>query len=124
MKYLGILLLLLALETSAQQRSFALVVGISEYQNPDIPKLNFSHRDAAFFSDYLQTRLINPLPRNQVLTLLNKEGSIAAIYEGLDWLKESCREGDTAYIYFSGHGDLEPGRLAPGGRLPGGYAPC
>src|SRR6188472_3175383 len=107
MKYSLLLLLLVGLKSTAQHSSYALVIGISEYKNADIPKLNFSHRDAAFFSDYLLTRPASPLSRDHVHTLLNEEASIAAIYNGLDWLKENCKEGDTAYIYFSGHGDLE-----------------
>jgi len=36
-----------------------------------------------------------------------KDASISAIYEAMNWLKEQCSENDLAYIYFSGHGDLE-----------------
>ena len=35
-------------------KTFAVVIGISDYQNPEIPDLSFAHRDAQVFADFLR----------------------------------------------------------------------
>ncbi|MBK8492539.1 MAG: caspase family protein [Saprospirales bacterium] len=63
MKLLTPLLLILSasLTTAAQTllpepgATYAVVVGISDYQSPDIPDLRFAHRDAQAFADLLKS---------------------------------------------------------------------
>ena len=40
--------------------TYAIVIGISSYQDPDIPKLSFSNKDAIVFSDFLMKCLTAP----------------------------------------------------------------
>ena len=47
------------------------------------------------------------MPPEHIKVLLNENATIAAIYNALDWLKDSCKENDVAYFFFSGHGDVE-----------------
>jgi tetratricopeptide (TPR) repeat protein len=88
-------------------KTYALVVGISRYQDSAIRALQFADKDAERFAQYLHTRPVNPVPEAQIRLLTNESAGIADIYDGIDWLKGVCREGDTAYVYFAGHGDLE-----------------
>ncbi|MCB9317213.1 MAG: tetratricopeptide repeat protein [Lewinellaceae bacterium] len=87
--------------------TYAVVVGISDYQSPDIPDLQFADRDAEAFALYLQSSAGGSLPDANVRLLTNKKATTAAVAEALDWLVEQSGEGDQAIIYFSGHGDVE-----------------
>ncbi len=86
---------------------YAVVVGISDYQNEGIPDLRFAHRDALAFVDYLQSKAGGNVPEDQMMVLINEEATTAQIAAAMDWLIEVTQEGDQAMIYFSGHGDVE-----------------
>jgi tetratricopeptide (TPR) repeat protein len=92
---------------SAKVKTFAVIVGITDYQNPAIPALQYADKDAQQFFAYLQSKAGGHVPDSHIKLLVNKEATIAAVYEALDWLKEQCKKDDVAYIYFSGHGDVE-----------------
>lgn len=84
----------------------AIVVGISDYQNDNIPDLRFAHRDAEIFAEYL--RESNPsIDKNNIKLLTNEKATSGQFVSELYWLMEESQEGDEAIIYFSGHGDVE-----------------
>ncbi|MEO6819603.1 MAG: caspase family protein [Ginsengibacter sp.] len=87
--------------------TYAVIVGITNYKDPAIPALQFADKDAQQFSAFLQSKGGGLVPKNHIRLIVNKEATIAAIYDALDWLKEQCHKNDVAYIYFSGHGDVE-----------------
>lgn len=94
----------------AQERKnnvYAVVIGISNYENKNIRQLVYSHKDAQLFAQWLQSSSGGNVPVTNIRVLLNEQATIAAIYNALDWLKQQCKEGDEVYIYFSGHGDIE-----------------
>lgn len=120
--YLLLLPLLTAILASAQERgvsplsaeapaeagtTYAVVVGISDYQSPDIPDLQFAHRDAQAFADWLKSAAGGHVPETNILLLTDHKATFAAFASALDWLVETCAEGEQALIYFSGHGDVE-----------------
>ncbi|TNE69937.1 MAG: tetratricopeptide repeat protein [Bacteroidetes bacterium] len=85
----------------------AVVVGISDYQDDNIPDLRFADRDATAFAAYLQSPAGGLLPPENVNLLTNKAATTGAIAAAMDWLIADCKAGDRAIIYFSGHGDVE-----------------
>lgn len=85
----------------------AVIVGISDYQNPKIPDLNFAHKDAEAFSNYLLHRSGLKIDSANVILLLNEKATAGNVISNLFWLMEESKEGDVAIIYFSGHGDVE-----------------
>ncbi|MCB0535213.1 MAG: tetratricopeptide repeat protein [Lewinellaceae bacterium] len=89
------------------QSTYAVVVGISDYQSPDIPDLQFAHRDAEAFADWLKSAAGGQVPEANILLLTNQQATFAAFAGALDWLVENCSEGGQGIIYFSGHGDVE-----------------
>ena len=91
----------------AGAKIYALVVGISGYQDAAIPKLNYADKDASLFTQWLQSKAGGSVPGYQVKLLTDENAGIAAVYSGLDWLKEVAAADDTVFIYFSGHGDIE-----------------
>ncbi|MCB0628140.1 MAG: tetratricopeptide repeat protein [Lewinella sp.] len=83
----------------------AVIIGISDYQN--ISDLDYAHRDAEAFAEYLQSPSGGNIPADHIRLLLNEEATQMQMAMALDWLQEESRAGDRAYIYFSGHGDVE-----------------
>ncbi|MEQ1744939.1 MAG: tetratricopeptide repeat protein [Saprospiraceae bacterium] len=85
----------------------AVVVGISDYQDPLIPDLRFADRDAAAFSNFLRSPAGGSLDGDHLKLLTNEQATMGKVAAALDWLLDVCQEGDRAVIYFSGHGDVE-----------------
>lgn len=89
------------------KKTFAVVIGISDYQDPKIPDLRFAHRDAEAFAHFLTSPSGGSLNKDQYKLLINNKATTAQIGASLDWLVDVCKEGDQAIIYFAGHGDVE-----------------
>ncbi|MEO6405368.1 MAG: caspase family protein, partial [Ferruginibacter sp.] len=96
-----------AVNNISKPRVYAVVVGISSYENPGIPQLSFAHKDAQVFANYLSSKSGGSVPLDQIRMLLNEQATYAAIYDALNWLLENVKENDLVYFYFSGHGDME-----------------
>jgi Tfp pilus assembly protein PilF len=88
-------------------KTYAVIVGIAAYENAGIPALEFSEQDARLFADYLASAAGGSVPVQNRKLLLGRKATIANIYEALNWLNTVCKEGDRAFFYFSGHGDVE-----------------
>ncbi len=97
--------------------TYAVVVGISDYQDPEIPDLRFADRDALAFSNFLRNSAGGSLDNKHLKVLINEQATAAQFAVALDWLLESAHEGDRVIIYFSGHGDLEKKTLSQPGFL-------
>lgn len=85
----------------------AVVVGISDYKDPLIPDLKYADRDAEAFTKWLRAPGGYALPDTCIRFLTNNEATTAQMIIALDWLIEASQPGDQAFIYFSGHGDVE-----------------
>ena len=90
----------------------ALVVGISEYEYID--KLQFAHRDAEIFTDYLVTQNVR---RSDISLLTNKNAKRGTIITELLRIAQLSKPGDKLIFYFSGHGDVENFTLMKKGYL-------
>ncbi|WP_457270509.1 hypothetical protein [Pedobacter sp. UYEF25] len=89
------------------KNTYAIVVGISGYQDAAIPQLNFADKDAALFAEWLQTKSGGSVAQSHIKLLTNEKATLSAFYQALDWAKHIAKENDRVYIYFSGHGDVE-----------------
>ena len=92
---------------SASGTTRALVIGISDYQDSDIPALQYAHIDAEEFAGFLKSKTGGALKEEQIEFITNEQATVANIYGKLDWLLEVTEENDLTVIYFSGHGDVE-----------------
>jgi Flp pilus assembly protein TadD len=88
-------------------KAYAVVIGISQYQDEDIPSLSFADRDAEAFRAFLQSPSGGKLGEEQIQYLINEKADYASILGALDWLYEKAAAGNRAYFFFSGHGDVE-----------------
>ncbi|MBL7820537.1 MAG: caspase family protein [Saprospiraceae bacterium] len=99
------------LSTNNQQpptkNTYAVVIGISDYQDKAIPDLRFATRDAEAFANFLRSKAGGSLDGDHLKVLTNEYATAGNVSSYLYWLVEECREGDQAIIYFSGHGDVE-----------------
>jgi hypothetical protein len=80
----------------------AVIIGISQYQHLD--SLQFAHRDAAAFAEFLKTQNV---PDENIKLFINQDATRFNIVDELYNLSLKLKKGDTFYFYFTGHGDLE-----------------
>jgi len=98
------------LSTNNQQlltNTYAVVIGISDYQDPGIPDLKYADKDAEAFGSFLRSKAGGSLPESSINLLLNQNATTGKIIAALDGIISNCKHGDKAIIYFSGHGDVE-----------------
>lgn len=81
----------------------ALVIGISEYQDPVIKKLQFAQRDAELFASYILANSKINLDKENIMVLVDREATTAGVALALDWLSENTQVKDTVILYFSGY---------------------
>jgi tetratricopeptide (TPR) repeat protein len=108
---------------SKSSSTYAVVIGISDYQDAAIPDLRFAHKDAEAFANYLRSPAGGSLDEDHLKVLTNDQATAGRIAEALDGLVEQVREGDLVIIYFSGHGDVERKTVSQPGFLLAWDAP-
>ena len=99
------------------KNTYAVVVGISDYQDPGIPDLRFADKDAEAFANYLKSKAGGNLDADHLKVLLNEKATVAQFAMALDWLMEVVEENDQVILYFSGHGDVEKKTITQPGYL-------
>ena len=104
-------------QLTAAKNTYAVVVGISDYQDEGIPDLRFADRDAEAFANYLRSPAGGSLDNDHLQILTNVNATMANFAAALDRLLDVSREGDEAIIYFSGHGDVERKTISQPGYL-------
>ena len=88
-------------------KTYALIIGVAKYLDPEIPQLQYSDRDATIFADFLKSKAGGSVPKENIRLLVDEAATSGAVINAIYWLKDICSKGDKVYIYFSGHGDLE-----------------
>ena len=88
-------------------KTYALLVGISKYQKPEL-SLQFADADASVFGQLLQSPRGGGLPSENVLLLTDEKATTAAVRNGFqDFLKRRASKNDTVIILIAGHGTVE-----------------
>ncbi len=95
-------------------KSYALVIGISKYNDPNITSLNYAHLDAQAYAQFCTSPDGLNIPEDQMRLLTNEKATYWNITDGLYWLKTKAQKDDLVYIYFAGHGDMESKELKYG----------
>ncbi len=98
-------------------QTYAVVVGISDYQDSGIPDLRFADKDAEAFANYLRSPAGGSLDPDHLAVLTNQKATAGRMAEVLDALIEKARKDDRVIIYFSGHGDVEGKKITQPGFL-------
>ncbi len=89
------------------RKRWAVVIGISDYQDHRIPALRYAARDAEAFHEWLTSNDGGRYSPANTKLLLDDQATSQNIREALfTWLKQAIEE-DLVTIYFSGHGTPE-----------------
>jgi WD40 repeat protein len=83
---------------------WVLAVGVSNYKDPAVPRLNFAHLDARAFADVLQSQNGKAYSSVQTRVLTETQATQSAVLSGLEWLKTNVAPGDVGIVFLSGHG--------------------
>ena len=88
-------------------QTYALLVGISKYQKPEL-SLQFAEADASVFGKLLASPRGGGLPSDNVMLLTDEKATTAAVRNGFqDFLKRRATKKDTVVILIAGHGTVE-----------------
>jgi len=96
-------------DTPAAGRSFALLVGVSDYQDPNINPLRFAHEDAILFQQHLQSPRGGAIPGENIQLLINEQATTAGIRMAVETLlKTLAGPEDTVLVFVASHGTVDP----------------
>ncbi len=85
------------------EHSYAIVIGIDNYQSPSFPKLTYAVKDAQAITDYLQSQ-----GYDKIFTLYNEQASKQNILEAMQNLvAPRVKANDRVLVFFAGHGYTE-----------------
>ena len=82
----------------------ALIIGNRDYDNPDIPDVNFAHRDAQFMKQYL----IKLLGYREGNIIFLKDATNSQFRTAVQKLKNSAKDTSDVFVYYVGHGAPDP----------------
>jgi uncharacterized caspase-like protein len=106
--YLAVILL--AFTTSFAQQTYAIIIGVAKYQNPEM-NLTWTVNDANRFADFLKSTEGGSVPATNIYLLLDDKAKKANIISYGKELFAKAKENDRVIFFFSGHG--APGAFVP-----------
>lgn len=83
---------------------FVVAIGVGDYNDPKLPKLRFTCKDAKDFSKAITSKKGLPYEDVQVKILCDNEATRADIFEAMEWLKQESSPTDVCIFFFAGHG--------------------
>lgn len=83
---------------------FVVAIGVGDYNDPKLPKLRFTCKDAKDFSKAITSKRGLPYEDVQVKILCDNEATRADIFEAMEWLKQESSPNDVCIFFFAGHG--------------------
>jgi uncharacterized caspase-like protein len=86
------------------QQKWALVVGIGNFTDTQIPRLNYTTADANAFADALKDPNIGQFPADNVHVLTDDKATTKNIKEELNWIARHAQPNDLVVIYVATHG--------------------
>jgi uncharacterized caspase-like protein len=94
----------------ANGKRWALIIGISQYQDKRIPQLQFADRDAQALSEAVSGSSMGGFSADRKLVLLNEQATTAGVTRALRSFLQKPDTDDTVVIYLAGHGAPDPKR--------------
>ena len=89
----------------SSRRTFAVVVGISDYKNNDrIYDLQYAHCDAISFAEFLKSEHGGSVEANDIDLLTDSAATLHAIKSAIQAKLRQASAGDKIILYLSGHG--------------------
>lgn len=91
-------------EPSVLPRLFVVAIGVSEYNDPLLPSLKYTCKDAKDFSQAMESKKSFPYCEVQIKTLCDKMATRDEIFEAMEWLKQEATSTDVCMFFYAGHG--------------------
>lgn len=85
--------------------TYAIIIGLSKYK--EVPSLQFAHKDAQAFEDFLLSDAGGKVPRSNIETFLNENATRNNVADAISIMARKAKPGDRLYFFFAGHGDME-----------------
>lgn len=99
-----------AVATALLPRLNAVLVGVSEYTDPEL-RLSYAAKDARDFAEALAAQRDRGLYREVNLRVLtDREATRGGVLDALDWLRRQTTTNDVALVFLAGHGLPDEGR--------------
>lgn len=99
-------------EKSPLENAYAVIIGISNYKDPNIRKLNYTRADAEGINEILTDPKKVGLNPEKIKILLDENATLFNIKNAItDWLYKNADKDSYVLIYFAGHGGLEEDKL-------------
>lgn len=90
------------------ENAYALIIGISEYKDPGICRLNYTHADAEGMFKLLTDPKNLGLSGDKVKILLDQDATLFNIKDAIsNWLYKNADKDSVVFIFFAGHGGVE-----------------
>ncbi len=89
-------------------KSWAVVIGVSNYTAEDVQPLEYAASDALAVAEFLMSPRGGGLRQDRVELLLEGDATAEAVRTTLGFLGEKVQDGDSVYIFIAGHGSLTP----------------
>jgi len=112
MRRLLLILVLAAIPSrgaDAPAKTFALIIGISQYQKlPHDLWLQYPDADAKQFAQFLESPRGGAVPADQIMLLTNQQATTGAVRTAFKtFLKDKPGHNDTVYVLIAGHGTVD-----------------
>lgn len=92
-------------------RHWALLVGVSNYENNRIRDLSYGARDAELMAEVLQEPGVLGIPKSNIRILSDSSGhppTSVEFQKAISWFRSKVKEDDTFLLFFAGHGEDDP----------------
>lgn len=86
---------------------WAVIIGISDYQYPEIPDLKYADNDALALHEFLMSPQGGGFRGENIILMLNEDATTQNIRDALFVFLKNAKKTDLVFIYFSGHGAPE-----------------
>lgn len=91
-------------ESRYQSQKWAVVIGISDYQNSNTTDLRYADLDAKLFYDFLTSKEGGSVPKEQIVLLTGRDATRTSIISALSETFRQAIESDMIIFYFASHG--------------------
>ncbi len=97
---------------SKARNRWAVVIGISDYQDPEIPDLKYADKDARAVYDFLRSPEagLGGIPADHIQLLVNDQATSRNMRSALLTFLRKSTDDDVIFIYIAGHGAPDPQR--------------
>lgn len=92
-------------DSAVAGNTYAIIIGISDYKS--VPDLQYAHKDAQAFEEFLLSDAGGKVPRANVETFLNENANRSNVGDAISIIARKAKTGDRIWFFFAGHGDME-----------------